>query len=400
MLHLRMDSCDQRCSDIGTDIGNPLDIGEHVQKFRTCDDGAGSPAQPLQMILLELRDQIVDNLFQRFDMPRVFNIAIREGCHRNVQDPFDQILQNLKLSHRFIRKIGLLSLLQYIDRMVAQAFEFRKAGKILILDDCMPFLADMSGKLDQIIAHPVSHQIDYVLIRADQLIPLLGILLYLLKSPDRIQAGEPQHLPEDLESGIESKRRSRKENRVETFQLMIRQFIALLLFIPDDLPAGLLIDGIHREHQDGAGKIKDCIGIGDSARIHRLIPDPVQPAKMVSDKNARKNQDGLAQVKKNIDDTDALRVRLCPDVADDGSGHAVSEIDADKYRVDLGKDQLSRHGKRLQDTDRGGRALKDECDARSYQIADKRILPENGEESVDNTGLRQGLNRGSHIHQS
>ena len=142
------------------------------------------------------------------------------------------------------------------------------------------------------------------------------------------------------------------------------------------------------------------MGVGDAAGVDHPAPQAVQDPQPVQDCNRRQNHQGFAQVKENVDKADPLGVRSGPDIAHDGGGHAVAQVDAHQNGIDGAEGELPGGGKGLQDSDGGRRALQHEGHSRADQIAQEGILPQPGEEQLDNAAVGEGAHRVGHIQES
>ena len=63
------------------------------------------------------------------------------------------------------------------------------------------------------------------------------------------------------------------------------------------------------------------------------IPDGIKKSETVNDIDDYKDQHRFAEVEKNIDNTDALGLRLCADGTYDRGGYAVAEVDTDDHGI-------------------------------------------------------------------
>ena len=82
----------------------------------------------------------------------------------------------------------------------------------------------------------------------------------------------------------------------------------------------------------------------------------------------------LAQVVQDVDNTDPPGFPVRADVADNGRGHAVPQVDADDNRIDRLEGQQSARGECLQDTNGCRGALQHKGYARAGQVTQEWII--------------------------
>ena len=179
----------------------------------------------------------------------------------------------------------------------------------------------------------VGHAVDLVFVVVQLGMQAGVIVLEQLEGSLDIDPGGLQDREQEVVAALEGKGRGMEEDGV---QLVGDRLVFALLdrLVLDYAQAELLIDRKQGQEQQGAGEIEDRVGIGDDAGIDRPVPESVQQPDPVDHRHDDQDQGRLAQVEENVDQADALGVRLRADGADDGGGHAVAEIDAHDDRVD------------------------------------------------------------------
>ena len=142
----------------------------------------------------------------------------------------------------------------------------------------------------------------------------------------------------------------------------------------DDPAAQLLQDRKRREDRDRAAEVEDRVGIRDHTGIDDLVPQIIQKADLMQDRDDDQDQCRFAEIVQGVDNTDSALLGACANGAYDRRGHAVAQVHADDHRIDGFKGQSAGRGERLQDTDRRRRTLQHEGNACAGCISQKRIV--------------------------
>ena len=375
---------DDGFTDVGADVCDAHHVREQVFVVRVEHDVALSADHAGEVVLLELADQVFDDLAQGLDAVGGQQVTLAEGQLRIGQDLVQQGLQDIQLGaggpgERRVLFREALCIVRDVDRVITQAFEFGDDLVVLVDDIDVVFILEVRKESDEIAADLVREGVDIGLFVLDLLIDFFVIIAQNAVGADDVVLGQLQLDHEQVIATVEREGRGGEEGGTERVDLVLILVLRDGLIL-DDPSAELLKERQQGDQKECADDVENGIGIGDETRVECSVPDPVQQSGLVRDGDADHDDQGLAEVVEDVDDTDTLCLRLGADGTYDGGRDAVAEINADDDGIGAPPDEKSGGGEGLQDTDGGRGALQGEGDTRARQVPDQGIVADAGKE--------------------
>ena len=339
----RTDTDDDGLADIGTDIRDTGHVGEQVLEVGVEEDVAGAASHAGKVAFLELQDHIRGDLAQRLDPVSCIDVALFEGQLSLIQDLFQKFHQDVQIAHGGSRKGHVFvgkppCVIGNIDSMVAQALELREDPVILIEDARMQVILQVGQQRYQIGTDAVRELIDIDLVLLDLIVDLFIVIREQSVSQDDILFGKLELCQKQIVAAAQGDGRCIEEIGVEGLELLLI-FLGFRRLILDKSIAELLQKRDHGEDEQGADDIEDGIGVGDQTGVDHLIPETIQKACIMRDRNSDQDIGRLDQVVSDVDSTYAAGIRAGTDGTYDGCRHTVAEIDTDDDGIDAVPDQ-------------------------------------------------------------
>ena len=172
------------------------------------------------------------------------------------------------------------------------------AGKFGIKNDF--FYSSQMGRnrsrnLDQIIAHPICHGIDIVLILLDLFNHLRIILHIHVKCPVDIGSGHLAHHQQHIIAAAEGQCRGTDKHRVERIQQLVIFARNRRLFLHNPV-TDFFINSDKREKENRTGQVENRVSISNTAGMDGTVPNRLQKPHLMYHCNNSQNHYGFTQV--------------------------------------------------------------------------------------------------------
>ena len=272
--------------------------------------------------------------------------------------------------------------LSQIQRQISYSFELQYALYVVVYYVACPSRNQIS-QLYKIAAHMVRHEVYEVLVVVDLFGDVFVVIVYQRMRPVIVVLRGHSHLDHGFaHTGYGQRGRS--------VQGLVQQLHVVELLgnvgcrtVFDEFNGGLFQKPGKRQQDHRAAEPEYGMGIRYAAGSDRAVPYSGQCASGMQYCNGHRYQNHYAEVEQYMSYSRAFRVSLRAYGADDGSGNAVADVDADDYRIYRAEREHAGGGQRLKNTYRSGGALDQE----------------RGDSSGDETEKRPFGNAGEHVHE-
>ena len=201
-------------------------------------------------------------------------------------------------------------------------------------------------KTDEVIVHVVGQGIDVILVFVDDLHAAAVVIEQQIHRVGYRVARQTRHGGNRIVRAGQRQCRRGEELLIQLLKLAIHALADLLVVL--DEPAGQLFElHTYGQQHHGGDQAEQRVHVGDAAGGNRAIPECVQRAEIVQQRDAHDHENGRADVEDDVHHTGALRVGLGADGADDGRRHTVADVHADDDGVNRAQRQRAGDGQRL-----------------------------------------------------
>ena len=169
VCQLRMYPDDCRNAHVGANVSDSLKLNHQICVGGVGKDIALPGAHAFQMISLQQRGQLLDNLGQRLNPSGRFHVPFAEGQIGFVQDVRNRLLQYIQLRQGGGGEHGAAAIqrrrvLRDIDRVVSETFKLRSDLVVLIHDGDVILVLQMRQEAHKVFADLVREVIDFILV--------------------------------------------------------------------------------------------------------------------------------------------------------------------------------------------------------------------------------------------
>ena len=385
---------DHAARNVGAVVGNAFQIGQQIGKDKSKLDRAFADAESFDLVGAESDLKIVDDLLQRFHADGNLNIVMNERHQGVIHDLVYGSHHDGKLPLRRRRKFKLFRI--HLLRGFRDVHGV--VGEALQISYHMEKLRDLKAILLGKVTVRDLHQIraDLVLVDIDGVLLLLDLVEQLFIVAFEQREGflhgvesDVRHIARNLTATLDRDAGGRKQTVVEQSDLVGRAALFL-----DEEASELFELLAERKQTARAEKVKAGMDEGDSLMIDLHLhkgkaDDRVQ--RIEKDHRANRADDVKAKVNH--------RNALCVLIRADGGNkrrHAGTDILTENDRECRAEGNLSRRGKRLQNTDGSRGALNDRRQKRARKNAENGVA-EKKQKLLEFGNFRERLHGGSHV---
>ena len=227
------------------------------------------------MTILQQKNHIINNLFQRFDTARNRIIILFKSFHSQTKNLFDGISKNIHLLPGLLRKMNIrimqfLGHLIKICRIIADTLNIMDTLHQHISLTVVGFRLNISGQFDKIIIHTVRKLIQSILTCKNLLRPFICIFHELKKTSFNILFCHFCHDHHAVGNLIKSNCRNRHQLPVKCCHFRINIRLNNIVF--NNSACNINKHSGKRQKHNRCHKVEQCLEIRNSAAVYHTSP--------------------------------------------------------------------------------------------------------------------------------
>ena len=386
---------DQTGRDVGAVVGDALHIVQHIQEDDAGVDGADAVLQALDVLVAQLFDHDVNDLFQRLHLTGQCDVIVLKGVVRQVQHALHRAGEELELllcvvaEGRFLL-IKLLGFFHDVDGIVADALVLGDEVQQLGHSMALVVAQLLVGHLDEVVGDLDLHPVDEVFPDVHRTHDVFVHLEQQRSRQVHVAGSTAGHLDHRVLGLLQGNGRALEQALVQHGHTELLRFLGAVGHGEDSQLRQHTAERQEEEHRRHAGHGVD---VCDGALVHHIAPD--RDADGVAHRiDGRQQHHAADDIKIKVDQCGALAIL---GGAADGQQRGEGRADVGTQNDGDGRAEGDKAGagQCLQDTDRCRGRLDDDRDHHAHENAEDGVGHAD-EQVLERRALPQGRNAGIH----